>query len=341
MARLVWDKLEDRFYEIGADHAVLYVPDENDVFYGVPWNGLTKVSKETTRETESTYFDGVKIQDFIKQTQFKGSMSAVMYPPEFERVEGSYEMKCGVYLGEQPPGLFGLAYRSKIGDVHGDNAGYKLHILYNLHATPTEKSYETMNESPKLMEFSWDLESIPEFAPGFKPTAEITIDSRKTDPLLLLQLENILYGSSDSDAYLPSFIDLFSIIDAWFRLLVTLDDDPDSPTNGLFTVQEQFEGTHISENEDGTWEIVDADAEFVDTDTYVLTTTYCGHSTSLALISISSPGDETWTASTDHDEFFTVDNDPESPTYGMFTIENATLVWSNESGYRITDTFPD
>lgn len=341
MARLVWDRIEDRTYEIGADHAVLYVPDEDNVFKGVVWNGLTRVTKESTRDTESTYFDGVKIHDFIKQTEFKGSLDAIMYPPEFERLEGSYEMKCGIFVGEQPPGIFGLCYRSKIGNASGENAGYKIHVLYNLLATPSEKSYETMGDSPKLMEFSWDLQSIPEAVPNFRHTAEITIDSRKADPLLLIQLEEILYGNDIDEAYLPSMADLVAVIDAWFRLLVTLDDDPNSPTYGQFEVEEKFEGSHITDNGDGTWTIVDADAVFIDEDRYELSSRLCLPPNSRMIIEISEADNGTWTAFTDYDNLIEIDDDPMSETYGMFTISNATVVTQNADLYRITDTLPD
>lgn len=341
MARLVWDRLEDRSYEIGADHAVLYVPDDDNVFRGVPWNGLTKVTKDSTRETVATYFDGAKIHDYIKQTEFKGSMSAIMYPPEFEKLEGSYELRCGVYAGEQPPGIFGLSYRSKLGDNNGDNAGYKIHVLYNLHATPAEKAYETMSDSPKLMEFSWTLESIPEVVPKHRPTAEITIDSSKADPLLLEILENILYGTESTEAYLPSMAELFAIIDGWYRLLVTVDDDPDSPTFGMFWVEERFENTHIVENEDGSWVLNDVDATVVGIGTYELRDTFCLHRETDSIIQILDLGNGAWAALTDYDSLITVDDDPDSPTFGMFTIDNATVIWQNETGYRITDTLPD
>jgi hypothetical protein len=335
MGRLVWDRIEDRSYEIGADHAVLYVPDENNVFKGVVWNGLTKVTKESTRDTETTYFDGMKIHNYVKQTEFKGSLDAITYPDEFEQLEGSYQMKCGVFVGEQPPGIFGLSYRSKVGNVSGSDVGYKLHVLYNLLATPSSKEYETMGDSPKLMEFSWDLESMPEPVLGFRPTAEITIDSRKADPLLLIQLEEILYGNDIDDAYLPSMDDLVALIDGWFRLLVTVDN------NGKFTVEEKFDGTHIVDHGDGTWTLVDADAIFVDADRYALSTRFCLPPTTPAVIEITDPENGTWTAATDYDSLIIVDEDENSPTYGMFTIYNATVVTQNAELYRITDTLPD
>lgn len=334
MARIAWDRIEDRAFETGTDHAVLYVPDENDVFRGVAWNGLTSVVKDSSRETETTYFDGLKIHGYVKQTQFKGSMRAVMYPPEFEELEGQYEIKCGVSLGEQPPGLFCLAYRTMIGDTSGEFTGYKLHILYNLQATPSSRSYETLGESPKIVDFSWDLESMPDIIPGFKPSSEITLDSRKVDPWLLSEIEDILFGTDAEDSYLPPIAELIDFINNWYRLKITIDTDPDSLTYGVFTIEEGREGTYITENNpDGSWVLSNVDAVIYDEFWYTLQEIACvSPTTGASVIQITELPDGRWVASTDHDELITIDND------GKFTIHDATLVWQTEELYRITDT---
>lgn len=337
MPRLVWNRLEDRSYEIGVDHGVLYVPDDDNVLQGVVWNGLTRVTKESTRETDATYFDGMKIHNYIRQTEFKGSLEAITYPEEFERLEGLYELKCGVSVGEQPPGLFGLTYRSLVADASGTRSGYKLHILYNLQATPSEKEYGTMSDSPELMEFSWTLESMPEPIIGYRPTAEITLDSRKVDPLLMVQLETILYGDDETDAYLPSMSWLVDFIDAWFHLRITIDGDPDSPTYGVFTVEERIPGTYVFPGEDDTWELRNVDA-ILDGDSYDLFEILCVPPSYTMLINIQDHDDGTWTASTDQEGLIEVDTDPLSLTYGEFLIRNATLTWSTSILYRITDT---
>ena len=337
MPRLVWSRLEDRSYEIGVDHGVLYVPDADDVFKGVVWNGLTRVTKESTRETEATYFDGMKIHNYIKQTEFKGTLEAITYPTEFERVEGLYDLKCGVSLGEQPPGLFGLVYRSLVADATGTRSGYKLHILYNLQATPDSKEYGTMNDSPELMEFSWTLESMPELVPNHRPTAEITLDSRRVDPLLMIQLETILFGDDENDAYLPTMQALVSFIDAWFHLRITLDDDPLSLTYGMFTVEERIPGTYISPGLDGEWEISGVDAALY-TGSYDLFEILCKPPTTNALMQIEELNNGMWSATTDQENLITVDDDPLSLTFGEFSIQNATLAWDTGTIYRITDT---
>lgn len=337
MPRLVWNRLGDRSYEIGVDHGVLYVPDENNVFKGVVWNGLTRVSKDSTRETEATYFDGTKIHNYIKQTEFKGSLDAITYPREFESLEGSQELKCGVTVGEQPPGLFGLVYRSLVSNASGTRSGYKLHILYNLQATPDAKDYGTMNDSPELMEFSWTLESIPEPVPNHRPTAEITLDSRRVDPLLMIQLETILFGDDENDAYLPTMQALVSFIDAWFHLRITLDDNPLSPTYGMFTVEERIPGTYIFPGLDGDWEIRGVDAALY-TGSYDLFEILCKPPTTNELIQIDELNNGMWSATTDHDAYIQVDDDPLSLTFGEFNIQNATLAWDTGTIYRITDT---
>jgi hypothetical protein len=330
MPRLVWNRLEDRSYEIGVDHGVLYVPDENNVFKGVVWNGLTRVTKDSTRDTEATYFDGVKIHNYIKQTEFKGSLDAITYPKEFERLEGSYELKCGITLGEQPPGLFGLAYRSLVADGLGDTSGYKLHVLYNLQATPSDKEYGTMNDSPELMEFSWTLESIPEPVPNFRPTAEITLDSRRVDPLLMMQIEDILYGNDVDDGYLPTMESMLAFIDAWFHLRITLDDDPESPNYGMFTVEERVPGTYIFPGLDDTWELRTVDA-IISGDSYQLFDILCKAPSANVLIQIDDLGDGQWSATTDYEGLI-------EEVDGEFAINNATLTWNTDTTYRITDT---
>lgn len=363
MGRIVWDRLEDRNYEIGVDHGVLYVPDANGVFKGVPWNGLTEVKRANTRETEAVYFDGAKIHSYVKQTEFKGSLSAVTYPDEFDRLEGSHELKCGVFAEEQPPGIFGLCYRSLVGDFRGDESAYKLHVLYNLQATPSDKVYQTMGSSPKIMDFEWDLESIPEPIPNFRHTAEITIDSRKVDPWLLEDLEKILYGNPLNDPYLPPMAELVEFLDGWFRVRVTLQN-PDAvlgdPDYGIFEIEEApgREGFYIVENSGGAWVLRNANAiiysgpvdfEGVEEDEawasdpeawepvwYVLDDTPCGYDN--ATIKITDHGDGFWTAETEYDNVIVVNDDPEDELFGMFVIREATVLWSGPDSYRITDT---
>lgn len=368
MPSLVWDRLEDRRYEIGVDHGVLYVADENGVQKGVPWNGLTEVKKGKTRETTKTYFDGAKIHNYVQQTEFEGEISAITFPPEFEALEGLVELKCGISIGEQPPGLFGLSYRSTVGDALGEEQGYKLHILFNLYATPADRVYQSIDKSPKLMEFSWDVESVPEPVRNARPTAEIILDSRVVDPWLMEDLENILYGSPESDAYLPSMTDLVQFIDDWYRIKITLLPD------GQFKITEGRDGTYLTVTPSGEWTLKGANAlkvkgpgreiwDFILGDDWELTQedyelwqevwynlgdTICQGE--LPTIKITDNGDGTWTADTDYDNLIFVNEDETmevegeqvpNPFFGYFMIRNATLIWQSDTAYRITDTLPD
>jgi hypothetical protein len=328
MPQLVWDKPEDRAYEIGVDHGVLYVADANNLFKGVVWNGLTRVSKESTRDTEPTYFDGVKIHNFVKLTEFRGSLSAITYPIEFEELEGASDLRCGVTLGEQPPGLFGLSYRSLTGDASGNRSGYKLHILYNLQAIPDATEYTTTSDSPELMEFTWALESLPEPTPDHRPTAEITLDSRRVDSLLMDQLETILYGGSESDAYLPPMADLLSLINGWWRLQVLYNE-----STGQYTVTERIDGSHMSVDIDGTWVIVDADTELVSEGVYLLNEIYCLPPGSDPFITIAVLPGGAWSATTTRLATITIDTDT-----GVFTIVDATVISEADGRVMITDT---
>lgn len=193
MAILEWDELEDRVYETGLDRGVLYLPDGS----AVPWNGLTSVIEAFDKEVSAVYYDGMKINDLVSLGSFAATMRAITYPEEFVELEGFGEITNGVFAADQMPQLFGLCYRTQIGNaVEGDSAGYKIHLLYNVLAIPNQKEYQTISNETEPTEFEWSLTAIPEEVPGMRPTAHYVIDSREIDPWLLEELEEFIYGSN-------------------------------------------------------------------------------------------------------------------------------------------------
>lgn len=206
MAVLVWDKTGEHLYETGVDHGVLY-PQDNTGAYpkGVVWNGLTAVTESPSgAEATALYADNIKYLNLTSAEEFAATVEAYTYPEEFELCDGSAEIATGVTIGQQTRTSFGLCYRTKLGnDVQSDAYGYKLHIIYGAKATPSERSYSTVNDSPEAITFSWEVNTTPVAVTGYKPTASLVIDSTKVAADKLASLEAILYGSETDEARLP------------------------------------------------------------------------------------------------------------------------------------------
>ena len=197
MSKLVWDQTGERYYETGVKQGVLY-PQATGGTYpkGVAWNGLTAVTESPSgAEATALYADDIKYLNLISAEEFGATIEAYTYPDEFAQCDGSATLATGVSIGQQSRKAFGLCYRTTLGnDVDGNDFGYKLHIIYNALAAPSEKAYATINDSPEAITFSWEVTTTPVNVPGFKPTASITIDSTKADKTKLASLEEILYG---------------------------------------------------------------------------------------------------------------------------------------------------
>ena len=213
--KIVWDKTGERFYETGVDRGVLYVQDDQGKYpKGVAWNGLTGVTESPTgAEPNPLYADNIKYLNLFSVEEFEANIEAYTYPEEFEECDGSAELTPGVTLGQQPRKTFGLCYRTKLGnDLEGEDYGYKLHLIYGAKAAPSDKGYETINDTPDAITFSWDVTTTPVPVTGFKPTALLVVDSTKVDPDNLAALEEILYGSEEEDARLPLPDEVLTII---------------------------------------------------------------------------------------------------------------------------------
>lgn len=201
--KLVWDKKGERTYETGVDRGVLYPATGVNGAYvaGVAWNGLSNVSERPSgAEATAIYADNIKYLNLISAEDFAATIEAYTYPDEFAVCDGTAEPATGLKIGQQPRKQFGLSYRTKIGnDSSGEEYGYKIHIIYGCYAAPSEKAYNTINDSPEAITFSWEISTTPIEINGYKPTAYIVIDSTKIDSAKLTQIENILYGV-DADA---------------------------------------------------------------------------------------------------------------------------------------------
>lgn len=200
MTQLIkWDQTGDRLYETGIDRGVLYVQDANGAYpLGVAWNGLVSVSESPSgAEAQPKYADNIKYLNLTSKEEFGATIEAYTYPDEFGVCDGSEEAEVGVMLGQQGRKQFGFCYRTVLGnDVAGNDLGYKLHLIYGALAAPSEKAYNTVNETPDAITFSWAITTTPVAVTDHKPTATITIDSTKADPTALAALEAILYGAT-------------------------------------------------------------------------------------------------------------------------------------------------
>lgn len=197
MYKLKWDQTGERLYETGVKQGVLYPQSASGSYpNGYAWNGLTAVTESPSgAEATALYADDIKYLNLLSSEEFGATIEAYTYPDEFAKCDGSAAIALGVMIGQQKRNLFGLAYKTALGnDVDGSDYGYKLHLIYNALAAPSERGYATINDSPEAITFSWEVSTTPVSVTGFKPTASITIDSTKADPSKLAKLEEILYG---------------------------------------------------------------------------------------------------------------------------------------------------
>ena len=206
MSKIVWDQTGERLYETGVKQGVLYVQDSGGTYpKGVAWNGLTAVTESPSgAEATPLYADDIKYLNLISTEELGGTIEAYTYPDEFAECDGSASIATGVYIGQQSRKTFGMCYTTTVGnDVDNNAHGYKLHLIYGALASPSEKAYSTINDSPEAITFSWEFSTTPVNVTGFKPTANIVIDSTKATPEKLAALEKILYGDAEVEPRLP------------------------------------------------------------------------------------------------------------------------------------------
>lgn len=218
MTKIVWDAVGERQFETGVDHGVLYPWDAENGSYdsGVAWNGLTGVTASPDgAEPTDLWADNIKYATLRSAETFGLTIEAYTYPDEFGECDGSASPKSGVYIGQQSRKPFGFCYRTKVGsDSDTEANNYKIHVVYNCTASPSERAYETINDSPDAITFSWEVTTTPVNIEGtdYKPTSEITIDAWKLAEGKLKILEAKLYGDDSNDPTLPMPADLLALL---------------------------------------------------------------------------------------------------------------------------------
>lgn len=244
---LTWDGVGEKVFETGVDHGVLYIPNEDGEYDdGVPWNGLTNVTESPTgAEQTKTYADNIIYGVLTSVEELEGTITCYTYPVEFEEFDGRAVPTPGVSIGQQTRRPFGFSYRTRKGnDVLGDSFGYKLHLLYGCYAAPSERSHDTVNDSPEMTELSFELTSIPvpvTIDSQQVQTSVLEIDSTTVDPDALATLEALLYADTPSLPTPDEVIAIFAGTATATDVVVAGDDDSiditGTTTNVLFTVE--------------------------------------------------------------------------------------------------------
>lgn len=264
MTRLEWDQPGERLYETGLDRGVLYLPNGR----GIPWNGLVSVhEKFEDVGSEPLHIDGLKYFDDQTVGDFAATIQAFTYPDEFLEFEGTSEVNdVGLFATYQNRPTFGLSYRTLIGnDTQGTEYSYKIHVLYNLTAVPTTKDYTTLTNSPTLSTFAWDISSVPEPAPGFRPTGHIIFDMTDLSPLVRGAVEGLLWGDQFGESTLPSIVEFQQLIGESTKLTITDNGDGSWTADGPLELVRMIGATEF--------QIDEVDAIYTDADTYQVTTT--------------------------------------------------------------------
>jgi hypothetical protein len=262
MTVIEWDKTGERTYQTGVDRGVLYLKDWT-VF---PWNGLTSVEDNSEYESASYYLDGVKILGHVTPGDFVGKLSAFTYPREFDKVSGIVAVAAGLTYYEQPHKMFNLSYRTKIGSDTDEDLGYEIHLLYNLTAVPDSKAFQTVGESVEPTEFAWTLTGVPQLITGNRPTVHISAHSIESNEGVFEELESILYGTDTEDPRFPTVGEIKTLYGAFGSLIITDNGD------GTWTAADVADD-YITMLDATTFLIQGADAEYLDANTYEISST--------------------------------------------------------------------
>lgn len=258
MTRITWGEVGTRYYENGVDRGVLYVGEAD----GVPWNGLTSVTENVTGGAAKPYYlDGEKYLNVASREEYSATLTAYTYPDEFEPCDGITQLRTGFLATNQRRQSFGLSYRTMVGNDVTPTAGYKVHIVYGVLASPSQHAYKSISTAQDPDDFSWLLTSLPPAAvSGYKRTSHFIVDSRNIDPDTMTGIEEILYGTDTTAPRLPDIQEILDLIDVGDHLTVTDNGDgtytmtaPDAALVMLDIGNFQITWDSVTDNGDGTF----------------------------------------------------------------------------------------
>lgn len=266
MVALTWDAVDKRTYQTGVDRGVLYPHDGP----AVPWNGLVSMEESPESELKAYYLDGVKYLEHLAPGEFRGKLTAITYPEEFDLVTGLAIVTPGLIVHEQESKSFSLSYRTMVGNpVEGTDYGYKIHILYNLLADPETRTYQTLGDTTQAMNFAWSLTGTPPRIHKFRPTVHVVIDSRTTPIDVMSLIETRLYGSSTMPPSLPTIMEVGEYFGYLGALLIIDNGD------GSWTALDESD-TYITMIDDTIFQIEHTDAVIVDDEYEISSTNVAG-----------------------------------------------------------------
>jgi hypothetical protein len=258
MAVLEWDKPEEKLYQAGVDRGIISMIVDGVEVVEV-WNGLTSVEESGSVDVSSYYMDGVKYMINAIPGDFSGNLKAITYPDLFELAIGIKSLPGGIYLSDQPLKSFNLSYRTKIGTELSE--GYKVHLLYNVTASPNAQTFETISNEISPVEFDWDLTAIPEEFPNHRPMAHLSISSLDDSGISVLSaIERSLYGTADSDPHFPSIEEIINTFSALY-----IEDNGDGTWSAT-----DADDVYITMLDSTTFQIDNANARYIDPDTYTI-----------------------------------------------------------------------
>lgn len=260
MTRINWDAAGSRLYENGLDRGVLYVDDQP----GVPWNGLTSLTENSPGGVSQAYYvDGEKYANLSSREEFQATLTAFTYPDEFEVCSGMSSVRPGLLITKQKRNSFGLCYRTMIGNDQSNVFAYKLHLIYNVLAAPSNRAFKTTGGNTQVDDFSWVLTSLPPVQAGYQRSSHIILDSRVLDPSILSAIEDIVYGSGSASSRLPELTELADLIDTGNVLIVTDNGD------GTYSMTAPVGSLYMLDS--SIFQLTWPTAVFVDANTYTVT----------------------------------------------------------------------
>lgn len=259
MSRISWDAVGSRLYEGGIDRGVLYIDGQP----GVPWNGLNSITENSPGGTsKSFYVDGEKYANLSSREEFEATLAAYTYPEAFESCNGMASIRPGLIITKQKRKSFSLSYRTMIGNDKSNAYAYKIHLVYNVTAAPSNRAYKTSSGTSQIDDFSWVLTTLPPELVGYRRSAHIILDSRDIDPTIMSGIENALYGDDATLARLPSLDELADLVDTGNVLTVTDNGD------GTYTMTApQVDLTMLDTS---IWQLTWPTAVFIDANTYTV-----------------------------------------------------------------------
>jgi hypothetical protein len=254
MSAIVWDEVGSRTYESGLDRGVIYLSDGS----AIPWNGLVDVDEDVNANSSSVFYDGRQISELVTLGAYKGKIKAISYPEVVSELEGMGMITPGMLLSQQRPKVFALSYRTLVGnDLDGD-AGYKIHVLYNVTMVSGGKSWTTITDDSEMVEFQWDISACADEVDGFAPTSSIALDSRLIDPALMEDIETRLWGSESTDPDLIPLADFVNYL--YFEYKWKVVDNGDGTFTAITPDDLLLEADGVEANK---WTLHEANANLI------------------------------------------------------------------------------